>query len=221
MTEPKQPLGKDEIENIFSEKIKETKIKILESRQNFLLWFGGALLAIFGVMTPMWTTGRNTERVDKSIESMEKRFEELVGKQLRKPIIECLYQNTRLDGQLVDCFPRESNAIPGIIIQNEGNGIVFHMDIHLYLKFKTLPSDFNMSWWHRLDHCEEPDFDMAFEYQHTITYVHPQESLGLKLGQWSPVEKGQKVKALMKIYYGEPEPLRVNWSINVIESGKN
>ena len=141
--------------------------------------------------------------------------EELVVKRLRKPIIECLYQNTTLEGQLVDCFHQQSNAISGIVIQNVGDGIVFDMDIYLYLKFEKPPSEFSMTWWHNLDHIDESDFDRAFEYVHTITNVHPQKFFGLKIGQWARVEKGQKVKALLKIYYGEPEPLRINWSINV------
>jgi len=208
-------MQRDDIEKIISEKINQSELKNAESRLHFVLWFGGAFLAIFGVITPIYMTSSSTDRVDKSIESMERRFEELVGKQLRRPIIECLYQNTKLEGQLVDCSHQEHKAISGIVIQNKGDGIAWITDIYLYLKFEKSPNEFSMTWWDNLDHIDEPGFERAFKYAHTINNMHPQEPVSLKIGQWARVEKDQKVKALLKIYYGEPEPLRINWSINI------
>lgn len=89
-------MDKEEVEIIVSDRISHARLELAEKRLNFLLWFGGtvggAVLVIFGIILPIWLTGSSTQRIDNAIESMERRFEELVGKQLRKPLIECFYQ---------------------------------------------------------------------------------------------------------------------------------
>ena len=217
-------MEREELERIISEKITQNELKNSESRLRFALIFGGAFLTVFGVIIPIIITGtsadRSTERVDNSIELMERRFEELVGKQLRKPIIECLYENRKLEGQLVDFSDHHNTAISGIIIQNKGDGIAWTMGINLYLKFEKhpkeyRPKEFRINLWKALDHIDESGFDVAFEYQHSINNVYPQKSFSLPIGHWTRIETDQKVKALLKIYYGEPEPLRINWDINL------
>ena len=138
-------MDREEVERIVSNKICHTRLQCAEKRVNFLLWFGGALLAIFGVMVPMWITGSSTERVDKEIQSMEKRFEELAGKQLRRPLIECSYQNKSLEGQLVDCSLGEAPGISPIIVRNVGDGRTDLMYFRLYLALDEIPDNISIS----------------------------------------------------------------------------
>ena len=210
-------MDREEVEKIFSDRIIRTKLQLTEKRLHFLLWFGGALLAIFGVMVPIWLTSSSTERVDKAIESIEKRFDELVGKQLRRPIIECSYQNKSLEGQSIDCVVGEYKSIFPIIVRNVGDGSSSLLYCRLYLASDELPSnDFSISWWHLLPDCDEaPEYTLAYDYVDNGKFLlHPQMTFPLRPGQWSGFTKERDVQALLKVYYGEPEPRILKFSIN-------
>lgn len=214
-------MDKEEVEIIVSDRISHARLELAEKRLNFLLWFGGtvggAVLVIFGIILPIWLTGSSTQRIDNAIESMERRFEELVGKQLRRPLIECSYQNKSLEGQSVDCIVGESNSIFPIIVRNVGDGSTNLLYCRLYLASDELPSNnFSISWWHLLPDCDEsPEYTLAYDYVDNGNFLlHPQMPFPLRPGQWKGFKKGSSAKALLKVYYGEPEPRRVKFSIN-------
>jgi len=205
-------MEREEVERIVSEKINHIGLQYAEKRLNFLLWFGGALLGLFGVILPMWLTSSSTERVDKEILSMEKRFEELAGKQLRRPLIECSYENKSLEGQVVDLSVDASHSTP-IIIRNVGDGPTPYMDFRLYLALDEPMPNLSISWWNPLEFCDEPGYTRAFDYTSSAQRLHPKGSFGLKLGQWGSAKKGSSAQALLKVYYGEQEPRIVKWSV--------
>ncbi len=179
-------------------------------------------MAIFGVIVPLWVSSNSAEQAEKAILSMEKRFEELVGKQLRRPSIDCVYQKKSAEGQLVEeslegqsiDFLVGSTSLPPIIVRNVGDGSTDEVCVRLYLDLALAPSSGAfMDWWSRLEHCDEPGYKVAYEFLAFTTVLHPQMSCSLG-GRWGNFSRGDSVKALLKIYYGEPEPRIVKFSIN-------
>ncbi len=210
-------MDKEEVEGIISERINQAKLEVAENRLHFLLWFGGAVIAVFAVLVPLWLTNKSTDKTDKAIQSMEKRFEELVGKQLRRPIIECSYQDKNLEEQSIDCFVGASKSISSITIRNIGDGSTSLIYCQLYLASDELPSNnFEIIWWHLLPESDEsPEYTLVYDYVDTGKFLlHPQMSFPLRSGQWSGFKKESQAKALLKVYYGEPEPKIVKFSIN-------
>jgi len=55
----------------FAEKLSSAKIEVAEKRLHFVLWFGSALVAIFGVLLPYFLTQRSSDRVDSAIQEMK------------------------------------------------------------------------------------------------------------------------------------------------------
>lgn len=142
--------------------------------------------------------------------------EDLAGKQLPRPLIECSYQNKSIEGQLVDCSVGQIPSIPPIIIRNVGDVPVDYMDFRLYLALDEPMPDLSISWWNPLQYCDEPGYTVAFDYTNRAQHVHPKESFGLRMGQWFSfsAKKGSRAQALLKVYYGEPEPIVFKWSVN-------
>jgi len=208
---------REEVEKLVSDKISNARLQIAENRINFLLRIGFASLVLFGILVPLWLTRASTERVDNAIQLMEKRFEEIVGKQLRRPSIECFHQNKNLEGQSVDCIVGEFKGISPITIRNNGDGPTHLIDCRLYLGSDELPSkDFGIGRWHLLPDCDEsPEYDLAFDYLENGKFVlHPEKSFSFEQGTWSGFKKGTHVKALLKVYYGEPEAKKFQFTIN-------
>lgn len=60
-----------EIELLIEKKVAEAKLEVTEKRFHYLIWIAGAMLAIFGVVLPFWTTNRASDRVDNALSQMK------------------------------------------------------------------------------------------------------------------------------------------------------
>ncbi len=63
-------MDEKEINNLVEKKILEAKLDISDKRFNYLVILAGGLLAIFGLIFPIWQANTSTEKVDKAIEEM-------------------------------------------------------------------------------------------------------------------------------------------------------
>ena len=88
-------------------------------------------MTLFGIVFPLIFTFQSTDKVDKAIERMERKFEELAGKQLRKPEIACYVDSRNLMNSVLTFNPDNTRRI--IEIQNVGDGIAEVIKFRLYV----------------------------------------------------------------------------------------
>ena len=60
-----------EIELLIEKKVAEAKLEVTEKRLHYLIGIAGAMLAIFGVVLPFWTTNRASDKVDNALSQMK------------------------------------------------------------------------------------------------------------------------------------------------------
>lgn len=63
-------MEKDEIENVVDKKLAEAKLDVAEKRLQFVIWTAGVILAVFGVVLPLWQTNRASDKIDNALQQM-------------------------------------------------------------------------------------------------------------------------------------------------------
>ncbi|MFH1216486.1 MAG: hypothetical protein V1706_08290 [Pseudomonadota bacterium] len=206
----------DKIELLIDKKIAEAKLVVAEKRLNYLLALGVAFLAIFGTFIPLFLTQQSTNRADSAIEKMERKFEELAGKQLRKPVIACFVDGKPLANSIVhfDSLHRTKD----IVIKNIGNADTDYIKVKLYIKnnssyFSDKCTD-SLNW--KVIESDNPKYNSALmieniNLQNFIVLLLAQDSvkISLSLNDRGPKPPKGKTEALLVILYSEPTGLEV------------
>jgi hypothetical protein len=212
-----QHVNLEEINAFVDRKIETAKLVILEKRFNYLLSVGAAALAIFGILLPLYLVYQNNERVDKAIERMDNNFKELAGRQLRKPLLTCLVDGNNLENNTIT-FQGGGQKI--IEIKNIGDGTAEYFDYYIYIKN---PHDSSLSPyilgydWHQVEFNDESAFDLKFTQRIRSDIKFPARDLThIRLLPDFVNQKKFEVQALLKIFYGEPEPKLVPFVIRFV-----
>lgn len=218
-------MDEQQIKDLIDRKVVEAKLVVAEKRLQFLLWFGGAIIAVFGIFVPFWQIRDSTEKVDKAIQGMEKRVSELVGRQLRKPDVECLVDARSLENSKLEFtfHTREGYIEPDfkLWLKNIGDASTDQMKLTIYIDtehninefFLSLTSPNNYDVAFNPISSDEGSYSKAFQAE--LNYVlQPEEPrrLYLILSIEEVKEKEWLAPALMKIYYGE-EPKIIPFQI--------
>ncbi len=220
-------MTKNEIENFVERKITEAKLEISEKRLTFALKLGAGFVAVFGIVLPLILVIYSSIRVSDELDFMERRVEKLIGTQLREPEIQCFYEHKPISDGSVISMPyltskqnKKEYQPASIIFKNIGNAPANNVRVFCYLNeyFGTKDIDpggwFSYQWdvWHVSD---EPDFPItltyrfAYQYQ-TIPVLDSKESNEIQIDPaLFDFKKKQEYPVIIKIYYGQPEPVRL------------
>jgi len=210
----------DESNHQNEKKILEAKIFVSERRVTVLL----AFLALLGIIYPLYKTDQNTEKVDKSITSMEERFSELAEKHLRKPDIVCEVNGESLLNKTLVVSPYgESSQI--FQIKNIGDASAGPASVYLYLK--NIPEElinFNctdtaIDYSRVMDKATSNDPSFAGRYRaFIIRAFHAKTEYNTIISYNSKQTTGfdTEVPAMLKIYYEGPEPYEVPFTMKFI-----
>ncbi|MBN1329943.1 MAG: hypothetical protein JXA54_10765 [Candidatus Heimdallarchaeota archaeon] len=212
-------MEKHDFEELIDQKILQAKLSIAEKRIQFLLWLGGAILALFGVIIPIWQTNTSIEKVDKAISEMQTNFEKLAGAQSRKPVLICLFNDKNISNQEIVIEP---NSNISMLIKNIGNGAAQHISIRFYyssfdttvLPNSAIKSIINPTYFDYLEKSDDPTFPYAYGLWELPTFLNPQESLPIFFyfnNIDADVEYLIRIKAKLVIYHNEPEPTTINF----------
>lgn len=222
-------MDKEQIEKLIDNKISsatlKAKLEMSESRLKFALWFGAALLALGGVIIPMWMTSTSTQKVDRAVEAMENKFEKLAGTQLREPDLEAYIRGQKLQGGTLT-LGTEKSSLQTMLLKNNGDGPARQISIQLYIadvKDQIYVSENSVmvgdvtGRWYSLDFSDEEGFNKSFSVEYISEFfLNPKASLVFEIEIGVKKEEGiQKIQlpALLKIFYGQPEPKRIAFNI--------
>jgi hypothetical protein len=209
-----------DIELLIDKKIAEAKLIIAEKRLNYLMAFSAALLTIFGIVIPFFFTQTSTNRVNQAIASMDSKFNELAGKQLRKPKIVCYIDGDRLENSLIHFD--SANLHKTVLIKNEGDGTADYIKMRLYINSvdDKLIGDLFFSRFLKLDTSDKPAFSTMLIYRSEDINLFPaQDSIPIKFSMYHAQSKKSDVQvaAILMIYYGEPIPIEVPFTFEIME----
>ncbi|HBG27033.1 MAG: hypothetical protein A2Y10_04435 [Planctomycetes bacterium GWF2_41_51] len=203
----------------------EVKNMILEAKLDVAKWkitFLLALLALLGVILPFILSLRSESRVNDAISFMEKRFNEIVGKQLQKPEIVCKGLNNELLQNSVFQKSISLNAIDCINILNQGDGLAGPIDAYIYFKDdkKLLESDvFDYYGW-RKRYSEDKNYTIKY-FIGSCDHISPHDIFPIPVridNFYFPSDSDTyQIPALLKVYYGEPEPISVPFTFRLIK----
>jgi hypothetical protein len=147
---------------------------------------------------------------------MEYRFNELSGKQLRKPKIECFVDRKRLDGGVLVLDSKHTKKF--IELKNIGDGSTDQVKIRLYLNYEDEDLILNLqnTNWQKSDFNDRPEYAAMFVYDYAFS-ISPQASVPIDIWIQNPEFRKNKVEtsALLKIFYGEPIPYEVTFSFEI------
>ena len=215
--EIQETISKKEVEDLIDRKILESKLIITEKRLQYFLVLGAALFAIFGIIFPMYLTSQSTDKVEKAIEKMENRFDELAGSQILKPEIDCFVDGKRLENTIL-LFDK-THRYRTVQIRNEGAGIAKFVRMRLYLDIrdKDLVNDFGQTAWVYANFNDKPGFKYMLEQKQTYDYIAAKDSITAGFWVHNPHtrEKDVESSALLVIFYGEPEPREINFTFKI------
>jgi hypothetical protein len=211
-------LDERSINLLIDKKIAEAKVLVAEKRLNFLLAIGAAFLTIFGIIIPMFLSQQSEKKVDTAIERMENRFKELAGKQLRKPEIACYVDGKDLVNSIIhlDYAKKRSQSI---VIKNVGDGAAENVTMRLYLAgdheyLHSILQSFDFRFPAVND---KPEFKVVYGYEREPFVLPAQDSFSthFEMSQPQLITKDTRITALLKIFYGEPAPVEIPFTIEL------
>lgn len=199
----------------------DAKVDVARTKINWLL----ALFAILGVIVPFVFSLTQEYRVKNAITDMENSFKELSGKQLRKPKIICRGNQDELLQNSVFEIVLGMNTTYYINVHNQGDGLAGPIDAYLYFKEdkKIIENELNnndMLEWEKKP-CDNKNYSSKY-FIGGREHISPQEIVNIPLlsPYFYPVIEDVNTydaSALLKVYYGELEPVTVPFTIKIVK----
>lgn len=154
----------------------------------------------------------NASKVDNAIQDMQKRFKELEGAQLRKPVLECLVGGQSLEGGILKLSPTRNEVT--FQVKNTGDAPARNIRIRLYSAFDGNCNE--LLTLSPLPASDEPSYKCAYEDYvfHTLT-IDPKETRTFEIGTQAENPKIGIYPSLLKVFYEQPEPRKYSFTINI------
>jgi len=215
---------------LIDKKIADAKLVVAESRLQFFMKIAAGFVALFGIALPIFLTVQSSSRVDtaiqkvdSAIQNMETKFNELAGKQLRTPEITAYVDGQNLVNHVLRFAVDNRNEV--IVIKNTGDGTAEYVTMSLYMTSED--TDFHdmihFSGFNKLDHSEDAAFKWSYRYAEAlplggdIPKLPAQDSVLIYVDDYTSGKLKTDVKgtALLKVYYGEPSPKEIPFTIEI------
>jgi hypothetical protein len=153
----------------------------------------------------------NTSKVDNAIQDMQKRFKELEGAHLRKPVLECLLAGQSLEGSILKFSPSHNEA--SFQVKNSGDAPARNIRMRLYIAYDG--SCEGILTQMPLPFSDEPNYKCAYEdYVFHDRTIDPKETRTFEIDTQPQNIKPGTYPSLLKVFYEQPEPRKYSFSIN-------
>jgi|GEM_PF-6819339 len=170
---------------------------------------------------------QNDSKVDQAILKMEGRFKELAGEQLRRPQITCEFAGKPLLNANVSCVPWDrENPSDLIWVRNTGDRSTG--EVRLYLRLASPPDETlpfiatteGAIWpFGRWEDSDDPAYASKF-LLHTKSNLQAKQAFAFRLGIQG-ARPPKIVPAILEVFYDAPEPLKVPFTIRLVERKAN
>jgi hypothetical protein len=207
----------DELSNINEKRLLKAKLLISERRVTFLL----AILALLGILYPLYKTESNTNKVDGAIQAMENRFKELAGEYSRKPDIICDISGVNLlNNSLIVGYSGDKTS-QTFMIKNSGDASAGQTYIYLYVNYEDdnpfllFDSGYDYSEKCRIYTNDNPRYCTKF-YVCPIEEFHAGRELNFRFEHILKIDSPLEVPAMLKIYYNGPKPIEIPFTMRFI-----
>ncbi len=221
-----EKIDEDILELFIDKKIADAKVIIFEKRINFLLAIGVIILTFWGLIVPIYYTQENEKKVDKAIEIMESKFNDLAGKALRKPKIAGYVDGKDLANNVFNLDFNQKNLqnsyiVKQIVLKNIGDGTTENISILLYLKSEYEPLhnilEIGREFVVSTDSSDKLEFDTVYRLSRKSFVVPAKDSFSISFMAINQVliKQDIKIMAVLKIFYGEPAPHIIPFTIEI------
>jgi len=225
---------KEEVRDFVERKIAEAKLMVAEKRLYFVLGLGAALITVSGIIIPMIEQDKSSQELERAVARIDARslettkeievatgemkedFRALAGTRLLKPKLDCFLDGHPLRNSLLVFGKKRPVRI--IRVRNEGDKTAIFIQARLYLNERSpeLEAAFQ-NWWRYSEFNDKPEFKYMLELLHSTDHISVMQYEEWHLDM-SPVIKKNiacESKALLVIYYGQPERKEIPFTLKV------
>ncbi|KAF0143114.1 MAG: hypothetical protein FD122_72 [Stygiobacter sp.] len=152
---------------------------------------------------------------DKTVRETKEQVQTIIGQQLAKPELVCLYKGETLEGKTIT-VDDASFLNKSLALFNKGDAPARNVTAILYLSGNTSMYIISGGVWNEREISEEKEFKKSYSYFGYIEIIDAKYSnpLNLELALEEGA-KNAKEEAMLKIFYGQPEPTKVNFTIKL------
>ena len=221
----RQLVDKQSIELFIDKKIADAKLTIADRRLNILLSIGAAFLAIFGILIPLFLSQQSESKVERAIEKMESDFNNLAGKQLRRPKIACYIEGKNLLNNTV-YLGFEDERRKTIEIKNVGDGSTENVKMSLYVNSSNDEFDrfCYFDYFSKDSLNDKPEFKWYYRYMNYSFVLPAKDSFPISIEAVNThllKQEEATATAILRVFYGEPTPEEIPFSIKIEKKKDN
>lgn len=196
--EMKEVQAQYEQKNIDNEKNFKETVREINSQQN----------------SALTTISNNAE---KTLKETKEQAQSLIGQQLAKPIIKCLYKGEDINGKIITLSSPNWWSL-NLELLNNGDAPTRNVKVVMYFKKESKIKAFsNGLHWMELGVGEEKEFTQSYGYQsNDLNIIDAKYSTPITLDlQFDEEIKYAKDEVLLKVFFGQPEPARFAFFLEV------
>ncbi|MCX6639654.1 MAG: hypothetical protein NTW14_04120 [bacterium] len=155
------------------------------------------MVAIFGVIIPLWQTNKQESKVDAAISEMKNNFDKLSNLQLLRPNLDCQYNGKSID-RLILAFD-SSETKKTLTVVNTGDARAVNIELEIYSDAWIAPEIF--SSLEIKDVGPLSDFNFKSGFRAYLDPLAPKQSTAFCIIK-EPLVKGQS-SITMKLFYDD------------------
>jgi len=224
---------------IVDKKIVEAKLWASEVRLGVVLGLGGLLVALFGVVLPLYQSSQSEARVKDKISEidtkfnqlttlyerkfgdsrnqMESRYNEVIGASKRSPDLQCMFNGQPIDGRVIPTAIGEEFTI---VIVNNGDLPAREISYQLYTNLPmAINGVTNESSWELTNYSDESSFSGYYTKFQPYEILHPNQATAFKIRIYQPENNDslecKPYPAVLKIFYGQKPSKRYLFTLNL------
>ena len=154
----------------------------------------------------------SSSKINEELQSLENRFKELAGNQLRKPNVICLLNGKSIENIFFTFNKSKSEYV--LELRNIGDAPAKNTFMKLYLKTEKNISVYD--YFQDQYFSDEENYNRSYSFSPGTISIDPKDSYPFRLNiMTEEIKESVIIPALLKIYFEQPDPVKYNFSIKL------